>query len=97
MTFTSLVCFFPTTKRTNAEDMNYSVVILGSVLIFSLVWYYFPVYGGVHWFKGPVANVEGHVGGRWRTSLRGVEEVADTDKIEEDTGTKINSDVVISR
>jgi hypothetical protein len=97
MTFTSLVCFFPTTKRTNAEDMNYSIVILGSVLIFSLVWYYFPVYGGVHWFKGPVSNVEGYVGGRWRTSLQGVEGVADTVKIEEDSGTKINSDVVISR
>jgi hypothetical protein len=24
----------------------------------SVVWYYFPVYGGVHWFTGPVPNVE---------------------------------------
>ena len=25
----------------------------------SIIWYYFPVYGGVHWFKGPIATVEG--------------------------------------
>ena len=37
--------------------MNYTVVVLGGVLILSLVWYYFPVYGGVHWFTGPVPNV----------------------------------------
>jgi hypothetical protein len=37
--------------------MNYTIVVLGGVLFLSLVWYYFPVYGGVHWFKGPIANV----------------------------------------
>ena len=37
--------------------MNYTVVVLGGVLMSSLVWYYFPVYGGVHWFTGPVPNV----------------------------------------
>lgn len=33
-------------------------VVLGGVLVLSLVWYYFPVYGGVHWFTGPVATIE---------------------------------------
>lgn len=37
--------------------MNYTVVVLGGVLILSLIWYYFPIYGGVHWFTGPVRNV----------------------------------------
>ncbi|KAF9238376.1 amino acid permease-domain-containing protein [Melanogaster broomeanus] len=37
--------------------MNYTVVVLGGILFLSLVWYYFPVYGGVHWFTGPVRNV----------------------------------------
>jgi hypothetical protein len=23
----------------------------------SLLWYYFPKYGGVHWFTGPVSNI----------------------------------------
>ena len=32
-------------------------MVLGGVLILSLVWYYFPVYGGVHWFTGPVRTV----------------------------------------
>ena len=28
------------------------------MLILSLVWYYFPVYGGVHWFTGPIPTIE---------------------------------------
>ncbi|KAI9435570.1 hypothetical protein H4582DRAFT_2079668 [Lactarius indigo] len=55
----SIVFFFPTTKHTNAQEMNYTVVVLGGVLILSLVWFYFPVYGGVHWFKGPDAKEGG--------------------------------------
>ncbi|KAI9571848.1 amino acid/polyamine transporter I [Boletus coccyginus] len=57
MAFMSIVFFFPTTPQTSTSDMNYTVVVLGGVLILSLVWYYFPVYGGVHWFTGPVPNV----------------------------------------
>jgi len=37
--------------------MNYTVVVLGGVFILSLAWYYFPKYGGLHWFIGPVANI----------------------------------------
>ena len=37
--------------------MNYSVAVLGGVFVLSLIWYYFPIYGGVHWFTGPVSNV----------------------------------------
>jgi hypothetical protein len=57
----SIVFFFPTTMHTNAQGMNYTSVVLGGVLILSLLWFYLPVYGGVHWFKGPVRTVEGHV------------------------------------
>ena len=53
-----IVFMFPTTPQTDGPDMNYSVVVLGGVLILSLVWYYFPVYGGVHWFTGPISNIE---------------------------------------
>lgn len=63
----SIVFFFPTTKHTNSQEMNYTVVVLGGVLILSLIWFYFPVYGGVHWFKGPVPTVEDHVPGKWAT------------------------------
>lgn len=59
MTFMSIVLLFPTTPQTNAQEMNYTVVVLGGVIFLSLVYYYFPVYGGVHWFKGPVTTIDG--------------------------------------
>jgi hypothetical protein len=34
-----------------------AVVVLGGVLLGSLLWYFFPKYGGVHWFKGPVPTL----------------------------------------
>jgi len=58
MIFLGIVFLFPTTPNTDVPDMNYTVVVLGGVLILSLIWYYFPVYGGVHWFRGPVANID---------------------------------------
>ena len=57
MAFMVIVLLFPATPRTNTQNMNYTVVVLGGALVLSLVWYYFPVYGGVHWFTGPVPNV----------------------------------------
>ena len=27
-------------------------------MFLAMMWYYFPVYGGVHWFQGPTFNVE---------------------------------------
>jgi len=58
MVFMTIVFLFPATPQTTVQEMNYTVVVLGGVLLLSLVWYYFPVYGGVHWFTGPVANVD---------------------------------------
>jgi hypothetical protein len=84
MAFTSIVFFFPTTKQTSAQDMNYTVVVLGGMLILSLAWYYVPVYGGVHWFEGPVPNVDGYVPRRWVGS-GGAEMVVDEMKPEEGT------------
>ena len=70
MMFTLIVSLFPYSKQTNPQEMNYIVVVLGGVLGFPLVWYYFPIYGGVHWFEGPVLNVDGYVARKWMT-LRG--------------------------
>ncbi|KAF7294711.1 Gaba permease [Mycena indigotica] len=58
MLFLGIVFLFPTTPQTDVQDMNYSIVVLGGVMILSLLWYYAPVVGGVHWFKGPVATIE---------------------------------------
>lgn len=57
MLFLGTVFLFPTSPTTTVEDMNYTVVVLGGVMILSLAWYYFPKYGGVHWFTGPVSNL----------------------------------------
>lgn len=53
-----IVFLFPTTPQTDVPDMNYTVVVLGGTLFLSLIWYYFPKYGGVHWFTGPVRNID---------------------------------------
>ncbi|KDQ54538.1 hypothetical protein JAAARDRAFT_135209 [Jaapia argillacea MUCL 33604] len=62
MTFMGVVFLFPSTPQTDSASMNYTVVVLGGVMILSLAWYYFPVYGGVHWFTGPIPTVESETG-----------------------------------
>ncbi|KAK7055125.1 gaba permease [Favolaschia claudopus] len=57
MMFMGIVFLFPINPQTNEENMNYTIVVFGGVLLLSLMWYYAPVVGGVHWFKGPVANI----------------------------------------
>jgi hypothetical protein len=57
MVFMTIVFLFPTTPQTSVQEMNYTVAVLGGVLLLSVVWYYFPKYGGVYWFTGPVTNV----------------------------------------
>lgn len=58
MAFMVIVFLFPATPEVGAGDMNYTVVVLGGVLILSLVYYYFPKYGGRNWFTGPVSTVD---------------------------------------
>ncbi|KAG6901948.1 hypothetical protein C0995_006470 [Termitomyces sp. Mi166 len=58
MFFMSIVIFFPTTPTTDAANMNYTVVLLGGILALSILWFYFPRYGGVYWFTGPMANID---------------------------------------
>ncbi|KAF9002343.1 APC amino acid permease [Cyathus striatus] len=58
MVFIIIVFFFPATPNPEASNMNYTVVVLGGTVVLSIIYYYFPKYGGVHWFKGPIANVD---------------------------------------
>ena len=58
MMFMSIVFFFPMDTTTDAQSMNYTVVVLGGTLSLSIIWYYFPKYGGVNWFAGPVPNID---------------------------------------
>ena len=57
MSFYIAVVCFPTSPQITSGSMNYSVVVLGGWFLLSLVWYYFPIYGGVHWFTGPVRTI----------------------------------------
>jgi hypothetical protein len=54
----TVVFAFPATPTVTPHDMNYSVVVYGGVILLSLVWYWFPKYGGVHWFRGPIRTIE---------------------------------------
>lgn len=57
MAFMAIVLLFPTTPTTTAQEMNYTVVVYGGVLVLALAYYYCPVYGGVYWFTGPVRTI----------------------------------------
>ncbi|OCH88536.1 APC amino acid permease [Obba rivulosa] len=58
MAFTIVVFSFPESPAPSGSSMNYTVVVLGAWVALCLVYYYFPVYGGVHWFNGPRANIK---------------------------------------
>ncbi len=58
MAFSVVILIFPTTVGPTADDMNYTVAVMGGWLILCILYYYFPRYGGVYWFKGPVSTVE---------------------------------------
>ena len=73
-----IVFFFPTTPQTDVLTMNYTVVVLGGMLLLSIIWYYFPVYGGVHWFTGPVPNI-GKLGDEIPSSRGSVEKMERVD------------------
>lgn len=53
-----IVFLFPSTPNTSTAEMNYTAVVLFGTLILSVAWYYCPVYGGVHWFTGPIATIK---------------------------------------
>ena len=54
----TIILLFPTTTPTDGKDMNYAIVVFGGVIALSLVYYYFPKYGGVYWFQGPMSNLD---------------------------------------
>ena len=57
MSFMTIIVLFPATPNPAPSTMNYTAVVLGGVLILALGYFYLPVYGGVHWFKGPVRTI----------------------------------------
>ncbi|EMD31996.1 hypothetical protein CERSUDRAFT_88605 [Gelatoporia subvermispora B] len=58
MVFSITIFTFPATPDPSSTTMNWMIVVLSAWILLCLVYYYFPVYGGIHWFVGPKANVD---------------------------------------
>ncbi|KAF5385554.1 hypothetical protein D9757_006745 [Collybiopsis confluens] len=58
MIFMIVVFLFPAAPTPDSQDMNYTVVVVGGTIMLSLGYYFFPVYGGRHWFTGPVHTIK---------------------------------------
>ena len=54
MWFTSVVFCFPSVPDPTAAEMNYTVVVFGGVILFATIYFFFPKYGGMYWFEGPI-------------------------------------------
>ena len=59
---------------------------MGGIIICSLIWYYFPVYGGVHWFTGPVRTTEGDVSDNSTTAVNDSHRIENEKRKMSDTG-----------
>jgi len=62
MTFVFILLLFPSYPDPNAQEMNYAVVVLGFVLVFCVVYYYMPGFGGKTFFTGPVRTIDEIIG-----------------------------------
>ncbi|SJL00755.1 related to UGA4-GABA permease-also involved in delta-aminolevulinate transport [Armillaria ostoyae] len=58
MTFMTVVFMFPLTPSPGVGNMNYTTDFAGGVLVLATIYFYFPRYGGINWFTGPVSTVE---------------------------------------
>jgi len=58
MTFIFILLLFPSYPDPTPQEMNYAVVVLGFVLVFCIVYYWFPKYGGRTFFTGPVRTID---------------------------------------
>lgn len=58
MTFIFILLLFPSYPDPTSDEMNYAVVVLGFVLIFCVVYYWMPGFGGKTFFTGPVRTID---------------------------------------
>ncbi|KAJ7604303.1 amino acid/polyamine transporter I [Mycena polygramma] len=57
MIFMIIVFLFPPIPGPTSHSMNYTVAVVGGTIVLSLGYYFFPKYGGRHWFTGPVGTI----------------------------------------
>jgi amino acid transporter len=58
MTFIFILLLFPSYPDPTPQEMNYAVVVVGFVLVFCVVYYYIPGFGGKTFFTGPVRTID---------------------------------------
>jgi len=58
MSFIIVIFMFPSNTNPDADTMNYTVVVVGGILGSSVMYYFFPKYGGRYWFTGPVRTIQ---------------------------------------
>ena len=63
MTFIFIILLFPSYPDPSPDEMNYAVVVLGFVLIFCVVYYWMPGFGGKTFFTGPVRTIDDIIDG----------------------------------
>ena len=52
---------FPSSTSPTGQTMNYTVVVSGGWVGLCIIYFYFPKYGGVYWFEGPIATIDAQV------------------------------------
>ena len=52
---------FPFSTNPTSQTMNYTVAVSEGWVGLCIIDFYFPKYGGVFWFRGPVVTVDAQV------------------------------------
>jgi amino acid transporter len=63
MTVIFIILLFPSYPNPTPDEMNYAVAVLGFVLVFCVVYYWTPGFGGKTFFTGPVRTIDDVVDG----------------------------------
>jgi len=57
ISFLFVVLILPQLYPVNAQTLNYAPICIGIISIVSLAGWFFPRWGGRHWFKGPIKTI----------------------------------------
>ena len=56
--FAIVMVMFPADTNPTSDTMNYTVAVGGGWIGLCVIYFYFPKYGGVHWFTGPISTID---------------------------------------
>ncbi|KAF9254651.1 amino acid transporter [Marasmius fiardii PR-910] len=58
MCLMAVILCFPAEPTVGPATMNYTSLVIGGVVLFATLYYFFPVYGGRYWFEGPAVTID---------------------------------------